>query len=125
MDIEQIVFQRKTAFSFPFLFKISMDTGKYLLTFTKDEGNADSYYSIYISPSMVFDFFHHLFHITDDWKEEYSCGAKLDGGEWNLFIQYLDGSFKKFLGHSSYPINFQMLEGLIDSMIQSALRSEM
>ena len=61
------------------------------------------------------DFLHILEEIhIGKWKREYVDIDVLDGTQWDLTIEYTDGSKLDFYGSNDYPDNFRKLLDLME-----------
>lgn len=58
-----------------------------------------------------------LIRVIDDWKEKYENQYVIDGIEWNLQINFQDGTKRYFKGKNDFPDNFEYLNKVNNELI--------
>lgn len=70
-----------------------------------------------VDNKIIGEYLDKLIRVIDDWKEKYENQYVIDGIEWNLQINFQDGTKRYFTGKNDFPDNFEYLNKVNNELI--------
>lgn len=58
-----------------------------------------------------------IIYIICNWNSEYIDTSVIDGNDWKIAIEYVDGVNREYRGHGMYPDNFDGVNTLIKEIV--------
>lgn len=121
--IKKVVYEKQQSLFPKETFLIGNLENIYELTYP-DINEKDGYKTKEIKKELAEEYFDKLFRLINRWEKHYenTKDVIMDGTQWKLQIEYINGEIREYTGKNEFPYNFEDLEEINKALINESYK---